>query len=513
MNREINYLFPADSNKDVLLENLGSNYKVKNEYHWRGERIYFDTFDWRLYNKSCFLFSENNKIYLKSWGKNIQPKYVQIRRIPKFVWQIPDSALRRELEPILEVRALISLATILVDQQKFRILNKIEKTVAYLILENSYLSQGEKTQEIIKLVTLIPVRGFYDHYQNIHNLLKKKKFKEFQANLFENILLIKELTPGTYSSKVTIQLDPQMDAAEAVKEILSSLFNIIRRNEQGILEDIDTEFLHDYRVAVRKTRSAYGQLGNVFDAKIYETAKKDFSQLGSWTNRMRDIDVYNLKKNEYQNMLPNNMKKDIEPFFKNLNQERKIVHKNLVNKLTSQDYKQSIAYWERFLRKPVTRKSSAIQSKWSILEYASSIIMKRFKKVIKLGESITVGSPDELLHKLRIECKKLRYLLEFFASLFPLQHIVFLIKQLKILQDNLGDFNDLSVQQQTLQKFVEKETNKKTLLAVGMLIGKLNEKQTRVREAFDNTFQQFASPKMRKLFMKLFSSGNVSDKW
>ena len=57
---------------------------------------------------------------------------------------------------------------------------------------------------------------------------------------------------------------------------------------------------------------------------------------------------------------------------------------------------------------------------------------------------------DEDLHNLRIDCKKLRYLLEFFTSLFPKTQMKLLIKQLKQLQDNLGDFNDLSVQQARL---------------------------------------------------------------
>jgi CHAD domain-containing protein len=503
-NGEIIYIFPDNVNREFFLKDLSRKYRIKKDYHWSGERTFYDTFDWRLYNNGLCLYYDKEKIYLKSWDEERAAKSVQVKRKPKFAGQLPAGSLKRELQTILDVRALMPLASVLVDQIRFRILNKDEKTVLYLVLENSCLSDEGKTQELVNTVSLIPVRGFYDYLEVLQKLLHKRDYKEYKANLLERILYLKGFTPGSYSSKINIQLNTEMTADEATKAIVASLFKTMRINEPGLIEDVDTEFLHDYRVAVRRTRSAYSQLRNLFNVTIYEKAKVDFAQLGQWTNRMRDIDVYILRKDEYRAMLPDKMKRDIEPFFRGLNHERKLAQKTLKNNLISEEYMKIVKFWEKFLNKPVPKKPADFQAKWPILEYAQSVILQRFKKVIKLGESISHDSPDELLHKLRIECKKLRYLLEFFASLFSPDKIVFLIKQLKKLQDNLGDFNDLSVQQQTLQKFVDSETNKKTLLSIGMLIGKLNEKQARAKEDYASTFQQFASPETRKIFIKLF---------
>ena len=46
--------------------------------------------------------------------------------------------------------------------------------------------------------------------------------------------------------------------------------------------------------------------------------------------------------------------------------------------------------------------------------YACALIWKRYRKVCKLARSITPDTPDEIVHDLRIDCKKLRYLMEFF---------------------------------------------------------------------------------------------------
>ena len=62
------------------------------------------------------------------------------------------------------------------------------------------------------------------------------------------------------------------------------------------------------------------------------------------------------------------------------------------------------------------------------------------------GRAITDGSPPEEYHELRKTCKKLRYLVEFFRSLFPRREMGRVITALKLLQDNLGEYQDLYVQ-------------------------------------------------------------------
>ncbi len=115
-----------------------------------------------------------------------------------------------------------------------------------------------------------------------------------------------------------------------------------------------------------------------------------------------------------------------------------------------------------------------------------------------------------MLHVLRIECKKLRYLMEFFASLFPRKKINALIGQLKNLQDNLGDFNDLCVQQEYLLNVVtelpaSQHQVKKTLVAIGSLIETLEHEKKSVKDAFARTFTAFAAPANQELFQELFA--------
>jgi CHAD domain-containing protein len=51
-----------------------------------------------------------------------------------------------------------------------------------------------------------------------------------------------------------------MRADVAAKYIYSHLLKAIKDNEQGTIADTDSEFLHDFRVAVRRPRAGLSQL-------------------------------------------------------------------------------------------------------------------------------------------------------------------------------------------------------------------------------------------------------------
>ena len=313
----------------------------------------------------------------------------------------------------------------------------------------------------------------------------------------------------SYSSKINIPLEPQLPAGQALRKIYRYLLQIMKKNENGIINDIDIEFLHDFRVSVRRTRSALGQIKNILDEDIVQKAEKNFTYLGQSTNQLRDIDVYLLKEDQYKNMLPENRRDYLNPFFEDLKRQRKIENVLVKKILKSVRYKRIIDEWEFYLNKKINAKNLTDTEKKPIIIVARKVICERNQKVLELGKNIVITSSDELLHQLRIAGKKLRYLLEFFNSLFPQTEMQILIKKLKKLQDNLGDYHDLVVHQEMLKKFEEqlvtKESGEKeTILNLGILIKKLNEKQKLVKKDFFETFRIYSASEIQKIFHDLF---------
>ena len=98
--------------------------------------------------------------------------------------------------------------------------------------------------------------------------------------------------------------------ANVVASILLHQLDVMEHNESGVTNNIDSEFLHDFRIAVRRTRSALGQIKGVFDDEVLAKYKKEFAWLGAMTTPARDLDVMLLEFKKYQSMLPKKQSHD-----------------------------------------------------------------------------------------------------------------------------------------------------------------------------------------------------------
>ena len=75
--------------------------------------------------------------------------------------------------------------------------------------------------------------------------------------------------------------------------------------------------------------------------------------------------------------------------------------------------------------------------------------------MLKEGRVIAPDSPPEALHELRKTAKKLRYQMELFRSLYSASELSRLLRRLKKLQTQLGDYQDIGVQMGHLRELAE----------------------------------------------------------
>jgi len=308
---------------------------------------------------------------------------------------------------------------------------------------------------------------------------------------------------------LNINLDPGMRSDIAGKYIYSHLLKAIKANQQGTIANIDSEFLHDFRVAVRRTRAGLSQIKGILPADISAYYVDFFSWLGQITGPTRDLDVYLLNFEHYKNSLPASIREDIKPLHDFLCAKQQKARKELAKKLQSPKYLSTLAEWERYLKEPSYSKPLEQNARLTIKELADRRIWKVFARVVEEGDAITDVSPSEALHDLRKTCKKLRYLMEFFQSLYAEQQIKGLIKSLKGLQEVLGDFQDYAVQEQSLKLFSEEmmalNIPANTFLAIGVLVQNLDARKCRARKDFASCFEAFKQEQNRSAFKSLFA--------
>ena len=517
MLKNLQYKLPDGYDEKQFMRKLADHYPIKKEQAISERFAIYDTFDWRLYNKSLVLLKSGNKLFLRKLTKNEILHTIGINSLPVFIWDFPDGELKRYLAPILKMRALMKLVEVYSRSTPYRVINRDEKTVARLVVEELRPSGAKDAPTLETHLWLKPVKG-YPKYSRI--LAKRLAGAGLTIGSKKDIvhkrLKILNKNSDSYSAKVNIQLDPDMRSDEASQVILRFLLHVIRINETYIEKDLDTEFVHDFRVAIRRTRSALGQIPLVFPTKTTDRFKKDFAFVGKLSNELRDLDVYLLNENAYKAKLPPVLRGDIDPLFDHLRKKRSKALQKVINGLKSKKYQKILKDWEAFLNQPLQNGGAAANAELPIVDLACKRIYKKYRNVVKAGDLILEIAEDEMLHVLRIHCKKLRYLMEFFSSLFARKKINVLIDQLKKLQDNLGDFNDLCVQEEYLLDITKElpathRQLKKTLVAIGSLVGTLGRERQMVKDAFAETFTDFASPENKKLFQELFASKAKED--
>jgi CHAD domain-containing protein len=501
------FLLPDAMRDEQIWHDVQAPYVIERIRRAKGRRRYYDTFDWRLYRADLVLVWEDDRYELRSLGTNEALASLDAVGQQRFWWEFRDGSLKNKLKKYLEERALIPLVSVHIDRKAADVLNTDRKTVARVAVERITLPNGDDSAGVWAM-TLRPVRGYRKDFRFLRDSLVRRGLDDRGKSWFEVVLDRVGKTPGDYSSKLDVELAPAMLARGAAVAIFKHLLETIERNEQGVCQDIDTEFLHDFRVAVRRTRAGISQIKGVFPEQATRRFRSDFSKLGKLTNRLRDLDVYLLTKDEYGRMLPQQLRGALQPMFDALAHERTRELGRVVETIRGSDYRARLNEWRSFLDNPSVFGPDSPNALLPIEQLAKRWICKRHRRLVRKGKAIDDTSPDADLHALRIEGKKLRYLLEFFVSLFPVADISGLVKQLKKLQDNLGEFNDLSVQQDELEHWLAQPgLPPDTVAAIGGLITELSRRQADVRRRFGQTFSGFVSARNTSAYRKLFDTG------
>ncbi len=506
--------FDIEDLKAPLLTDFG----VVEEPEQLLQRIFLDSFDWRLHGAGGVMeFRSRSRQGELLWRDRKSGRLLHrlpLERPPGFVESLPAGSLRDDLAPILAMRTLLPLARIQSRLVTLRVLDDEEKTVARLELDQAQWlkDDGEPGGDLGIRVHLRPVRGYDAAFDRVAKI-GHEGLSKAQGGLFDAALTALGRHCGDYSSKLDYRLDPGERADRATRAIQLGLLRTLEANIPGSRDNLDSEFLHDLRVACRRTRSALTQIRGVFEPEVVERFKTGFAWVQQVTGPTRDMDVYLLALDDYKRSLPQFLQGALEPLRKFLQDHHGEEQRAMSRKLSSPHFHQILKEWRDFLESPAPKRPvAAPNATRPMLELANERIWKMYNRVLKEGRAIADDSPPEDLHELRKSCKKLRYLMEFFQSLYPQKQVKTLVKVIKGLLDNLGNFQDLEVQSHTLQGFAgrmmeEGVGGRDTLLAMGALIGGLSQRQQEAREEFAVIFTNFDTPEHRLLFKSLFDAG------
>jgi CHAD domain-containing protein len=462
------YLLPDGLDLDRA---LASHLDVRAEAAGRATLTFYDTFDGRLHAAGLTLRHGDGELALVDRDTGQERARAPLKTAPAklFDRDLPP-ALEPRLAPLIEMRALTPLATVATRSRKLAVVNEDEKIVVRLI--------EQAPRNLRARVQTLPVRGYDKDLQRVHKVLTVSLgLTRTDEPLADEAIAAAGRPPAGTSSKLDVELTRGLSAGAAAEAVLARTHAIAQANLPGTLEDIDSEFLHDLRVAVRRARSLLRELKTVFPERQLQRLRDDLKWVQLITGEMRDLDVQLLDFEDYEDRDRLKALQDV------LAAHRAKALTRMKRDLRSRRATRAFTSWADL---------RALGDTPPIELLAAERIARVYKQMLKMGGAIDDDTEPGALHELRKKGKELRYLLEFFGGLFDAEVVKPMIKALKALQDVLGRHQDFEVQADTLRGLTTEVDDREALLAMGVLIDRLSTEQHRARTEFGAQFQAFA---------------------
>ncbi|SEA26474.1 CHAD domain-containing protein [Desulfuromusa kysingii] len=457
-----------------------------------------DSYDWDIWQRGMLLFRNGKQELRLLQQDNRCLATCATTEEQRFWWQLPAGELANRLKELVSVRAFTPKHKALLVTEQIVVRNEDSKIVVRTTRVR--IETPEQTAQFLKLT---PLQGYQREYQQTITALVTLNLKPVSDFGLQSLLQETGLEVNPPQSKAIFKLQAQETAETAVTRMAATMIQLARQQEQGIIADIDTEFVHHYRVNIRKTRSLISLFKKTLSAQRLQQLKSSLKTIASQTNELRDLDVFLLDQDFYRHLLPQHLWPGLEQLFHRIKRRRVHALQKVVCQLNSDTYLEQLNHLFLTLQQAPDLQTKQAQAE--IKQLAGKKILAQYRLIQADGRGIGADTPDDAIHELRIEGKKLRYLLELFRELFAKETIRRLIKYLKGLQDNLGNFNDYSVQQQFLLQFAQgKNISAEQLASINGLAAVLYHKQSVERGLVVQNINEFINQEVENLFQELF---------
>ena len=466
---------------DLLARAVGDRYALEQGPTQIARLIHLDTADWRLRRAGIDLMwaVESQELVVSRSGHEPLRQTVGAVRWPALPTDLPDGPVRELVAGPTGIRALVGFATSRAVSTGFDVLNEDHKTVARVRWWDARVEAPVEFSLRLR-IGVERLRGYASQAADLERrLLSADSVSAPAQNWLDDFWAVPGIGPSQ-TQRFGMLRDQAADLA--VADALLGYLATMEGTVVGIIADVDTEFLHDFRVAVRRTRSVLKLLGDVLPEGTAERMGSEFRWLGDVTTPTRDLDVYLLDFDELAASV--SRPHDLQPLADHLAKQRAAAHRALKRSLRSKRFADLCRTWRAELGTVI---SAPTQHALTAAELADRKLHRTYRKVTKRARAINADSPSEEIHALRKVCKEMRYLLDVFKPLCDPQAYRKVIADFKQLQDILGDFQDGEVQATALHAFAaamlaDQTADANAILAMGELSGRFDARQRAARE-------------------------------
>lgn len=216
----------------------------------------------------------------------------------------------------------------------------------------------------------------------------------------------------------------------------------LRHAQRLALEMGDADAIHDMRVATRRIRSTLQAFegAGLYRDKTLRSLRKRLSPIADALGAIRDLDIFLQRVREWVGA-DAQRERDLLELRDLLAARRLDAYERLAARLRKRKHARLLRDLERFVQQPA--EPSDAEDCVLTRHFVGSALWPRYEHVLRF-ESRIAGAEPPTLHQLRIACKRLRYVLEVFATALG-AGVAPVRKALTTAQSRLGDIQDLTV--------------------------------------------------------------------
>jgi len=508
---ELKLVLPGQGAGSAVVKYLLDNHYTVEELELvRNVDTYLDTFDWSLMkNKLSLRYRVSNSSWMYT-VKSIGPVEDGIARrmeteIPfdKPVddpTRIPAKQIRKRVDDIIFPRRLLEQVQIRTSRRRYRVISPEDAEIELAFDTSSFSLRGlHKPRRVQKLEELEAeiLDGPEGALQSLSVLLSDRfHYPPSKASKFEVAIERFKITiPSKKPPKgLRPRLDDRLDLA--VRKILTHQFMWLREHLPGVQQDLDTEFVHQARVATRRMRSALRLFREAIPESTATYLGGELKWLGGMFGAVRDLDVFLLNLSRFKNQIESFPPKKKRAFEDWIEKHRRTPLKALCQALESPRYRNFERRLAQFLERPLPVRPRPSLALKPVREVAPVIITEKFDAVIEQGRALLADPKPKQYHLLRIQMKKLRYASEFMATAYE-GTLDAMIERAVEIQDCLGELQDTVFTRKFIEGLLEDWKGKLVDPDLLFILGEIYQLQSEIarerRETFDRIWKPFSA--------------------
>lgn len=286
------------------------------------------------------------------------------------------------------------------------------------------------------------------------------------------------------TDKYIVRPDDRLDLA--VRKILAFQLDRLREQFPGIRQDMDTEFIHQARVATRRMRSSLRLFRDAVPEGARKTILKELKWLAGLLGAVRDLDVFLANISSFKGL--RHLKGKEKGFFSNwIEEHRRAPLAALIQSLDSPRFGRFERDLTRFLEGPLPDKPEAKLALKQVNEAAPALLSGKLEAVMDQGRKVLAEPGMKEFHRLRIRMKRLRYACEFISPAYDGALKPF-IRQTVELQDCLGEMQDTVFTRKFIDFLFDDWKNRAVSPSLLFALGEIYQLQDKIADEHQHDF-------------------------